>query len=126
MVFSYYFPTVMGGAGDDTIIVGRTDEWSYKTGFVDGGDGNDLIYGGGSGGAGNDRIDARGYAAAKLVGDAGAETLWGGDGNDTISSDRPVGFDGNTDVDTINAGAGNDMIFAGYGDISMGAPGSIR
>jgi len=84
-----------GGAGDDTII---------------GDNGNDL-----------------------LSGDAGADTIDGGDGNDSIYSSeisppferpffgdnpdfvQPV-LDTGTEVDTLNAGAGDDHIFAGYGD----------
>jgi Ca2+-binding RTX toxin-like protein len=65
-----------------------------------------------------------GYGGNDIIsGLQGTDVLDGGDGNDTISSDRAIGFDGNTDVDIINAGAGDDMIFAGYGDIVDGGSG---
>jgi Ca2+-binding RTX toxin-like protein len=76
-----------------------------------GGQGTDILYGG------------DGYYNDRIAGGEGADVLHGGDGDDTLSSDRSVGFDGNADVDTIVAGGGNDMIFAGYGDIVEGGEG---
>ena len=116
------FPIVFGGAGDDTIIEGQPGPWA-RTGYVDGGDGNDTIYGGGSGGAGNDTIDARGYTAAHLTGDGGADTLFGGSGNDILSGDRDTGFDNGVEIDHLSGGAGDDFIFSGYGDIIDGGEG---
>jgi Ca2+-binding RTX toxin-like protein len=115
---------VRGGGGDDTIIEGKTDEWAYKTGYVEAGAGNDVVYGGGNGGSGNDTIDARGYAAAHLTGGSGADTLIGGNGDDIISADREFGFDNGLEVDHLSGGAGNDFIFSGYGDIVDGGDGS--
>lgn len=58
-----------------------------------------------------------------LSGGAGADLLNGGNGNDTLSADREVGFDNFLDVDQIFGGAGDDYIFAGFGDIIDGGAG---
>ena len=104
---------VHSGAGDDQVFAHADSGAS-----VFGGSGNDQLTGSSagdsfSGEAGNDII----------TGGRGQDFLSGGDGNDTISSDRPIGFDGNIDFDDIRAGAGNDVIFAGYGDMVDGGEG---
>jgi len=81
-----------------------------------------------SGNGGNDR----------LYGGAGADTLDGGDGNDflvshALSANWPAGAwinpggssaDTFTDHDVLTGGAGDDMIFSGYGDTVDGGSGS--
>ena len=88
------------------------------SGQVRGGSGNDELLGT----AASDSIFGEGGHDI-VTGGLGADFLYGGDGNDTISSDRRIGFDGNTDVDEVHGGAGNDMMFAGYGDIVDGGAG---
>ncbi|MGV8988002.1 MAG: beta strand repeat-containing protein, partial [Cypionkella sp.] len=83
---------VTGTAGDDRIYGGSGNDSVY------GGTGDDYIYGG----AGNDYL----YSST------GADTIYGGDGNDTIYAYNPAGY--NTG-ETVNAGAGNDYVSAGYG-----------
>ncbi len=119
--------TLLGGAGDDTIYAGNdpdgvgdlldiTDE---DTGgfspdrnpdngrdFVQGGAGNDLIFGADDddtleGGSGNDTID--GQIDDDLIrGGAGDDSLLGGQGNDSI--------DGGTGDDYLEGGVGNDTL----------------
>ena len=81
-----------------------------------------------SGNGGNDR----------LYGGAGADTLDGGDGNDflvshALSANWPAGVwiypggssaDTFTDHDVLTGGAGDDIIFSGYGDTVDGGSGS--
>jgi serralysin len=74
------------------------------------------------GGAGNDTLVGL-SGSDVLTGSTGADIFFGGAGDDRISADREIGFDGNVDVDQIYAGDGNDVIFAGYGDIVDGGAG---
>lgn len=87
--------TVLGSAGDDVI--------SANVASLQGGDGNDQLFGGGGantlvGGGGDDVLD----------GDAGNDTLQGGAGDDVL-----IGGSGN---DTLTGGAGADFIDGGSGD----------
>ena len=65
----------VGGAGDDVFSV----EGSHKTVSIDGGDGNDMIFGADTGGTyrGGDGDDA-------ISGGAGVDYIYGGAGEDTI------------------------------------------
>lgn len=94
--------TLFGEDGDDTI----TDYafHALDSNILDGGNGNDLMYGSGdlsleeiSGGAGDDVIRACGVA-----------TVYGNDGNDVIY--------GTPHMDMIYGQAGNDKVYAGDGD----------
>lgn len=74
---------VLGGAGNDTILV---DSDVKIPGVIEGGDGDDvLVSGGGStdlfGGSGNDALYGRG-GADRLYGEDGDDTLSGGGGRD--------------------------------------------
>lgn len=67
------------------------------------------------GGAGNDRLDARGVQsllplAFLLQGGSGADTLFGGNGNDTL--------DAGTGLGTMDGGAGNDVLIVRSADLS--------
>jgi Ca2+-binding RTX toxin-like protein len=112
-----------GGAtsGDDTLVGTSADN------TISGLAGNDTISGLGGDDtlAGNDGNDT-------LAGGDGADTIDGGDGFDIIYSDNaspafndyysaPL-LDRGSEVDTITGGAGNDAIFAGYGDNVDGGP----
>jgi Ca2+-binding RTX toxin-like protein len=89
--------------GNDIVV---TTPNVTQTMTIDGGDGNDLLTGGGGknvliGGNGNDIL----YGAAgddMLFGGAGNDDLYGGDGNDVL-----VGGDGN---DILDGGNGRDVL----------------
>jgi Ca2+-binding RTX toxin-like protein len=164
--------TVLSGLGNDTIYAGAGDDLVFGgEGFetVFGGTGGDTIFGGDGqelvfGEEGDDYIDTRGtdtplpdidypglYAAdADPTNDM--DTVYGGDGNDTIftgdDADRVFGRDGNDYIDggfdndslygnagfdtiigdegndSIDGGAGNDLIFGGR-DLTTADPVNI-
>jgi Ca2+-binding RTX toxin-like protein len=100
--------TLVGSAGDDTLIAGDNGD------FLVGNGGNDSL----QGGAGNDTIfagDSSGNPLATGIA-TGNATIFGGDGNDSIigglGNDSIVGGNGQN---TIHGGAGNDTITAGDG-----------
>jgi len=112
--------TLMGGAGDDTLI------GAYRgaaLNVLSGGGGNDTIYSDGTdfgntngiggphtidGGTGNDTI----YCAD-------GDSVQGGDGNDTIRFD--LYFDGrNGQLGTVDGGDGDDHVFLFSGDVTAG------
>lgn len=102
--------SLTGGVGDDTAL---------------GLDGDDVILGG----AGNDHLKGH-EAADRLLGEAGndsldggigADTLNGGDGDDTITggpgdSDLRDVVYGGAGNDSVNAGAGNDLVYGQAGN----------
>jgi Ca2+-binding RTX toxin-like protein len=98
---------VNGGAGNDT-ITSASGVTELMLVSVSGGDGEDILSGGGylSGDAGNDT----------LTGLAGKDTLLGGAGNDSLvggkGSDSLDGGDGN---DVLVGGAGADTLVTGSG-----------
>lgn len=87
-----------GGAGDDVI-----------SGFLDafGEDGNDTIYGGGSGGAGDDYLES-----TEGLGGAGS----GGDGSDILvgGGNGDAGDDIILYNEELNGGDGSDYLYGGY------------
>ena len=96
-----------GTSGDDIFTGGGANDTAHGNG------GNDTL----SGAGGNDL----------LAGGSGSDTLDGGDEDDTLYSADYTFFgpgqslplpvmDTGTEVDTLRGGAGNDRIFAGYGD----------
>ena len=149
--------SIEGGRGDDNISAGAGDDTIYGGSGDDtllGRGGDDDIYGGGGsdsarGGAGDDLIDTRGglnpvplpdidypgvYPADTDPSDD-LDTVYGGQGNDTIltGDDADVIFggygndvidsgidddtiQGNQGDDTITGSEGNDVINGGYGD----------
>ena len=93
-------------AGNDIIDGGAGDDLIYGKGGNDtitGGTGNDTVYGG----EGNDSID----------GGAGTDTLYGDAGDDRINggADRDVVYGGEGN-DSIDGGAGNDFLLGGNGN----------
>ncbi|KIN60885.1 Type I secretion target repeat protein [Sulfitobacter noctilucae] len=134
--------TILGGGGDDTIYAGNdpdgvgdlldiTDE---DTGgfspdrnpdngrdFVQGGAGNDLIFGADDddtleGGSGNDTID--GQIDDDLIrGGSGDDSLMGGQGNDSIDGGTGDDYlEGGTGNDTLRGNRNEDTIIGGNGD----------
>ncbi|WP_226477180.1 M91 family zinc metallopeptidase [Pseudomonas sp. MWU16-30323] len=125
---SYLLPTLLSGnstailrinsnGGDDKIHINPD---VMATVYVNAGDGDDHIQGGGGtshlyGGAGNDYIQAGG-GKTYISGDAGNDTIklgpnigyaQGGDGDDTMM--------GGTGDFAMYGGNGNDSMYAGYG-----------
>lgn len=137
------FTAVFGMAGHDSLIAG------YYTGLLDGGDGDDLLYGRSSeylqsahGGAGNDTIYADTGSSVKAYGGEGDDLIYagglayGGSGNDTILmhfneySAEAFGEDGDDVIgggdyaERISGGSGADTIWGGYGaDVISGNEG---
>jgi Ca2+-binding RTX toxin-like protein len=114
---------VSGGAGDDTITVG-------KDGFAWGEDGNDVIHANGGenivkGGAGDDELYG-GAGSQDLSGDDGDDTVRGGDGDDYLygGKDDDVLY-GDAGNDVIYGNSGNDTLYGGAGsDTLSGGPGT--
>ncbi|MDA9953560.1 hypothetical protein N9D61_04400 [Planktomarina sp.] len=105
----------VGTLGDDTLITGQGD---YVEGYGADGDDTITILGGGS------------WAS----GDAGHDTLIGGEGNDTLHGDFGSGFAGNDILkgnggddnligsdgnDTLDGGSGDDTLIGGAGDDTL-------
>jgi Ca2+-binding RTX toxin-like protein len=103
---------IYGGAGNDTIVGGISDD------ILDGGLGNDKVYGGGGndtlrGGGGNDYLDGGagddlllgGDGTDQLLGGAGRDVLIGGLGVDKLSGkqDDDLLIGGSTTLDTNDA-----------------------
>lgn len=123
--------TLLGGAGDDSII-GNIGPFAGGKNLLDGGDGNDTIVTYAAqdtvtGGAGNDFIRSAtsdfltsSGARTSFPGYAGRNILDGGDGNDTIiaafSTDTMIGGAGDDSLSGIfsraSGGDGNDTIDA--------------
>ncbi|WP_083392658.1 Hint domain-containing protein [Rhodobacter xanthinilyticus] len=112
--------TVIGGAGNDTILTGDDAD------SIDGGTGDDSIDAGCdddtvTGGAGNDFI----------VGAEGSDLIDGGDGNDTIYAGLTPNYPDALNIpdatdlvqdngmDTVHGGAGNDVIYGGDDDDAL-------
>ncbi|MCV2892112.1 Hint domain-containing protein [Lentibacter sp. XHP0401] len=118
--------SIFGEGGDDFINAGGSTYGGNEVDatdpvpendrdFVDGGDGNDTIFGEDDddtllGGTGDDYVDA-GIDDDLVYGDAGNDTLIGGQGNDTVfggtGDDSIIGNDGN---DVVDGGTGDDFI----------------
>ncbi len=121
---------VQMGSGDDTAYGGALSDG------LDGGAGNDYLNGGGGndaitgddgadslhGGDGDDSMDG-GAGNDAVVGDAGNDTLLGGDGDDVIDAGNGTDDSG---VDTVDAGAGDDHVYADFKDNLDGGTGNDR
>jgi hypothetical protein len=89
--------------------------------FVDGGPGDDKIYGGNArdslyGGPGRDELHGT-RGGDTLFGGFGDDALDGGDGNDLLH--------GNAGNDRLNGGAGDDQLLGGDGDDILGVSGTM-
>ncbi len=119
--------TLIGGAGNDTII--GVDMATSPPGYMEayGGDGDDFIYG-----IANGRNLLHGDAGDDFIqgGFNSHDTLYGGAGNDTLSAGNYYDFlsrqniystvgvwmDGGPGDDALYGGQGNDTIYGGDGD----------
>ena len=107
---------VDAGDGDDEVTLPSAG----RDGYVRGGDGSDVLTGGGflTGGPGNDALACPGACTGSvLAGGAGDDILRGSSGNDLLSGDgdgpaHPIGF---TTVLTESGVTGNDVIDGGPG-----------
>lgn len=116
--------TARGGAGDDSIRGGWSDDQIFgDTGndTLHGGSGDDSLHGGVGrdaifGDSGNDQIDG-GSGEDDLRGGSGNDLIKGQDGNDSIDGNE--GHDrlfGNNGDDTIAGGSGVDFIYGHLGN----------
>jgi Ca2+-binding RTX toxin-like protein len=120
---------IITGLGDDTVdvgahlfsipaaITGGKQERNLSLPVrIDGGDGNDVLYGG----IMNDTING-GAGDDQLFGDDGDDVIKGGAGSDLIEGgagdDRLYGGDAG---DAINGGEGNDRLYGGEGNDTLG------
>ncbi|CAO3409230.1 calcium-binding protein [Azospirillum largimobile] len=133
---------LFGGAGNDTLIGGTGDdrlEGDDGGDRLQGGDGNDSLTGGAGddtliggagkdqyyGGAGNDLIDNRddvgtGAAVNVAYGEAGNDTILGGDAGETFAGgDGDDRLEGNAGNDWLEGNAGNDSLQGGAGNDSL-------
>lgn len=116
---------IHGDEGDDLILTGTGNDAAYGddgNDRLDAGAGNDLVVGG----EGDDTL-LGGQGDDRLFGQFGADVLEGGDGNDTLDGTqaRSVSTPGiDEDIgDTLNGGAGNDVLILGSGDMASGGAG---
>ncbi|KAA0578723.1 calcium-binding protein [Azospirillum sp. Sh1] len=95
--------SLTGGAGDDTLIGGLGADQSY------GGAGNDLI---------DNRDDSSTGASLNVAyGEAGNDTILGGDAGETFSGgDGDDRLEGNAGNDWLEGNTGNDSLLGGAGD----------
>jgi uncharacterized delta-60 repeat protein len=102
------FGDVFGDDGNDVIEYGGT----YSKANLDGGNGNDLIFGG----AVTDDVIHGGKGNDTLNGGGGRDALFGGDGNDFLQGAAGDDFlSGESGDDTLAGGAGNDLLDGGSG-----------
>jgi len=141
LVASQFDDYVFGGAAGGTVyLLGGNDvydntETQTVPDYVDGGAGNDTMWGGDGadtliGGTGNDALNGE-RGADQLDGGSGADTLSGGDGDDLLDGgsgvDRLSGGNGNDtlvwrDADALLAGdAGTDTLRIATGDLNLGS-----
>ncbi|MCG7904954.1 MAG: hypothetical protein JAY95_00325, partial [Candidatus Thiodiazotropha taylori] len=112
--------TLDGGDGDDELHGGAGDDHRIHNSGLFGGEGDDALYGE----SGHDTLDG-GSGRDLLIGGSGQDTLEGRQGIDVLSgdvgwidSDRGiVEILDDREVDILRGGEGDDLYFAGVGDI---------
>ncbi|MEL4898365.1 calcium-binding protein, partial [Crocosphaera sp. Alani8] len=107
----YYFQTINGEGGNDTITGGVLND------TLNGGSGNDTVKGEG----GHDSLDG-GEGEDSLYGGDGDDTLKGGSGDYDDYLDGSIGNDfleGQKGNDQLKGGAGNDTLYGGLGNDSL-------
>jgi Ca2+-binding RTX toxin-like protein len=114
---------IYGEAGDDVIYGAGGKAGADVIDFLDGGDGNDYIYGGENAGA--TEILIGGNGDDHLYSESGIDEIYGGNGNDYIDgggdTDLLFGDAGNDEMhggdgpDTMNGGSGDDLMSGGSG-----------
>ncbi len=113
-----YAPTILRGAGNDTIKGTAGADVIIDTGGnnrIDGKDGNDRICSAG----GNDQIDA-GAGDDLVLDTGGANDVKAGDGADAVTTGSGADtIDSGAGADTVDAGAGNNDVKAGAGNDSI-------
>ena len=92
-----------------------------KNDYIDGGDGDDTLYGDANDFTGEfdaDQINGPVGGNDVLIGGSGKDTIYGGGGDDTIYGDRMGGATPATvnNSDTLIGGTGTDTIYGGIGD----------
>ncbi|MCU7937274.1 MAG: hypothetical protein KZQ99_20835 [Candidatus Thiodiazotropha sp. (ex Dulcina madagascariensis)] len=119
---------IYGGAGNDTLNGGDGDDYLEGNAGIDkldGGDGNDELRGGAGDDGGNDGGLFGGVGNDALYGEAGNDTLDGGAGRDLLvgglGRDHLLGDDGV--ADRLEGGNGDDLYYAGAGDVINDADG---
>lgn len=106
--------TLHGDAGNDVLFTGAGNDLLF------GGDGDDLIFGNDGddeidGGAGNDLL-AGGLGDDLLLGGAGDDSLLGDLGNDRLYGQAGTdALEGGDDADHLNGGDGTDFLLGGSG-----------
>lgn len=112
---------VDGSRGNDEIdsdyVDAEGDKVSNGADVIQGYSGNDTITGLG----GNDEIYG-GIGNDQITGGDGSDAISGGDGDDWIFVDSGDGLS-DAEADKVDAGAGNDFVFAGAGDYASGGEG---
>jgi Ca2+-binding RTX toxin-like protein len=119
--------TLSGTNGNDNLLgLGGNDDLFSLSGNDNllGGPGKDEIFGG------NKRFETSG-GKKNMVGGAGNDAIQGGKGSDNIVAEdgNDLMFDGfelNPKTDTINAGAGTDVVFAWNSPAGTRSPGTAR
>lgn len=104
--------TILGQAGDDTLIGGDGNDsivGDLGNDSIRGGDGQDSI----TGDEGNDSIES-GDGLDTVSGGDGDDSVFGGNGEDSITGDDGNDtLNGDGGVDTVTGGDGNDSILGG-------------
>lgn len=140
VIASEFDDYVFGGASGGTVLLlGGNDDYDNPevqdvADHVDGGAGNDAIWGGGGadtllGGADADRLDGE-SGADSLDGGAGADTLAGGEDDDILDGgagvDRLSGNEGEdilvwrNSESLLSGGSGTDTLRVSGGDLALG------
>ena len=108
-----------GGTGNDTLFGAQDGGSGGSGGSLEGGEGDDTLFGSGDGGDGNDTIFGSGEGgngADTIYGSSGSDTIDGGAGNDSIfGEDGDDHLVGGDGIDELFGKEGNDELDGGDG-----------